>query len=85
MFDFWGVTMKKAAFTYEIVQHIATLAESGYRTKELNLVSYDGAAPKFDLRLWMHFDTGAKMGKGITLTQDELLALRDVLNDVEVL
>ena len=47
------------------------------------MVSYDGAAPKYDLRVWMHFDTGLKMGKGITLDADELRALRDVLNGLE--
>ena len=70
-------------FKYEITKRIATLKETGYRTKELNMVSYDGAAPKYDLRVWMHFDTGLKMGKGITLDADELRALRDVLNGLE--
>lgn len=70
-------------FTYEITEHIATFKEAGYRTKELNLVSYNGAEPKYDLRIWMHFDTGLKMGKGITLDADELRALRDVLNGLE--
>lgn len=70
-------------FKHEITKRIATLKEAGYRTKELNMVSYDGAAPKYDLRVWMHFDTGLKMGKGITLDADELRALRDVLNGLE--
>lgn len=70
-------------FKYEITKRIAILKEAGYRTKELNMVSYDGAAPKYDLRVWMHFDTGLKMGKGITLDADELRALRDVLNGLE--
>lgn len=70
-------------FTYEITERIATLKEAGYRTKELNLVSYSGAAPKYDLRVWMHFEEGTKMGKGITLDADELRALRDVLNGLE--
>ena len=77
--------MAKKEFTYEIKNHIATLKEAGYRTKELNMVSYNGAAPKYDLRIWMRFDEGLKMGKGITLDADEVRALRDVLNDLEVL
>ena len=66
-------------FKYEITKRIATLKEAGYRTKELNMVSYDGAAPKYDLRVWMHFDTGLKMGKGITLSDDELEKLKQLL------
>lgn len=73
----------KKQFTYEITEHIATLKEAGYRTKELNLISYSGAKPKYDLRVWMHLDEGTKMGKGITLEADELRGLRDVLNGME--
>ncbi len=70
-------------FDYEITQHIVTLKEAGYRTKELNMVAYNGAAPKYDIRVWMHFDEGIKMGKGITLDADEARALRDALNGLE--
>lgn len=70
-------------FKYEITKRIVTLKEAGYRTKELNMISYDGAAPRYDLRVWMHFDTGLKMGKGITLDADELRTLRDALNGLE--
>ena len=73
----------KKEFTYEITEHIVTLKEAGYRTKELNKVSYNGAAPKYDLRVWMHFDEGLKMGKGIVLDADELRALRDAINALE--
>ena len=73
----------KTSFTYEITKKLCVLKEAGYRTKELNMVSYNGAEPKYDLRLWMHFDEGTKMGKGITLDADELRTLRDALNGLE--
>ena len=39
-------------FSYEIKEEIAVLSTSSKGwTKELNLVSYNGAAPKFDIRL----------------------------------
>lgn len=54
----------------EIVIEIAVLSESdsGY-TKEINLVSWNGAKPKYDIRSWS--PGREKCGKGITLTEDE--------------
>ena len=63
---------------YEIQKEIAVLSESakGWR-KELNLVSWNGAAPKYDLRDWA--PGHEKMGKGVTLNEDEVKALKDAL------
>ena len=64
---------------HEIVIEIAVLSksDSGY-TKEVNLVSWNGAKPKYDIRSWS--PDREKCGKGITLTEDEakhlLLALK---------
>lgn len=64
----------------EIITEVAVLAESdsGY-TKEINLVSWNGAKPKYDIRSWS--PGREKCGKGITLTEDEakklLLALQN--------
>ena len=57
-------------FSYEIVEEIAILSENnkGWR-KELNLVSWNGRPPKFDLRDWA--PDHEKMGKGLTLTNEE--------------
>jgi hypothetical protein len=48
---------------------------------ELNKVSWNGQKAKYDLRRWT--DGHQKMSKGITLSEDELLALRDFLNEME--
>ncbi|MCD3491214.1 YdbC family protein [Streptococcus equi] len=58
-------------FTFKIEEHLLTLSESdkGW-TKELNRVSFNGAEPKWDIRTWSPDHT--KMGKGITLTNEEL-------------
>ncbi len=68
-------------FKFEIVQSIAVLStdKSGW-SRELNLVSYNGAAPKYDIRSWdpQH----EKMGKGITLTKEELVMLKSVLDEL---
>lgn len=70
-------------FTYEIKQNIGVLSDTGTLATELNLISYNDAAPKFDLRKWRVIDGQKKMQKGITMTREELLALRDLLNSME--
>ena len=66
-------------FSYEVKEHIATLSENitGNYTVELNRISYNGAAPKLDLRKWDR--ANGKMLKGITLTDEEAAALKDAL------
>lgn len=59
-----------AEFTFEIEEHFITLSENdkGW-TKELNRVSFNGAPAKWDIRTWSPDHT--KMGKGVTLTNEE--------------
>ena len=59
---------------YEIVKEIAVLStsESGY-TKEINLIAWNGNAPKYDIRSFS--PNREKCGKGVTLTADEAAAL----------
>ncbi|MGC6769258.1 YdbC family protein [Enterococcus sp. LJL128] len=68
-------------FSYEIVEEIAVLSENakGWR-KELNLVSWNDRPPKFDLRDWA--PDHEKMGKGITLTNEEFETLRETLKSM---
>ncbi|HJS18819.1 MAG TPA: YdbC family protein [Anaerolineales bacterium] len=64
---------------YEIVMQLGVLSLSGSGwTKELNLVSWNGRDPKYDIRDWS--GDHSKMGRGVTLTREELLALKYVLN-----
>ena len=72
-----------ADIKYEIVRKIGVLStsSSGW-AKELNLVSWNDREPKYDLRDWS--GDGIKMGKGVTLLREELLALRDLLNGMEI-
>ena len=66
---------------YEIKEEIAVLSESakGWR-KELNLISWNGAEPKYDLRDWA--PEHEKMGKGVTLTKEEARKLAEALNGI---
>ena len=72
----------KEAFEYEVVEHIATLKECTHDTfKELNLISFNGAEPKLDIRLWRRIGSEEKMLKGITLTVDEASILLEALQN----
>lgn len=66
---------------YDIKQHIACLSEekSGW-IKELNLVSWNGNEEKYDIRAWSA--DHSKMSKGITLNKNEIMALKEVLDDL---
>ena len=68
-------------FSYEIVEEIAVLSENnkGWR-KELNLVSWNGRPPKFDLRDWA--PDQEKMGKGLTLTNEEFEQLQKAIENM---
>lgn len=69
---------------YEIEKEIGVISESAKGwTKELNLISWNGKKAKYDLRDWS--PEHEKMGKGITLTIDELKTLRKLLNEIEIL
>ena len=67
-----------AAPKYEIIKSIAVLSteKSGW-TKELNLIAWNGKTPKYDIRSWS--PDHQKMGKGVTLSEDELSALKAAL------
>ena len=72
-----------ADIKYEIKETIGILSESakGWR-KELNLVSWNDKEAKYDLRDWS--PEHDKMGKGATLSKEELVKLRETLNEMEL-
>jgi hypothetical protein len=68
---------------YEIIKNIGVLSKSASGwAKELNLISWNDRDPKYDLRDWSGDHT--KMGKGVTLSKEELSALKDLLNSIEL-
>jgi hypothetical protein len=68
---------------YELKEEIGVISEDarGWH-KELNLVSWNDHPPKYDIRDWSV--DHAKMGKGVTLTGEEIKQLRDILNKIEI-
>ena len=73
--------MERTQFEYEIKQHIATLTEDkdAEYQKQLNIVSWKGAKPSLDLRLWRITEEGARPLKGLTLTVEEAGRLYNAL------
>lgn len=71
--------MSNNSFSYEIKERLGVLSQSenGDFTTEINLISYNGATPKVDIRKWDRRTD--KMLKGITLTREEAVALKDTL------
>ena len=66
-------------FKYEVVEGIAVLSEASKGwTKELNLISWNDREPKYDIREWS--PDGSKMGKGITLSDEEVAVLKKALD-----
>ena len=68
---------------FKIIQRIGVLSETGSGwSKQLNLISWNDQEAKYDLRQWA--PDGENMGKGVTLSKKELLALRELLNRLEL-
>ena len=68
---------------YEIIKNIGVLSKSASGwAKEVNLISWNDRDAKYDIREWSA--DHEKMGKGVTLSKEELLALKELLNNIEL-
>ena len=68
---------------YEIIKKIGVLSKSASKwTKEINLISWNDEDAIYDIREWS--PDRNKRGKGVSLTKEELLALKELLNSVEL-
>ncbi len=72
---------KDREITFELVENIGVFGKDtkGW-TRELNRVAWNGGPAKFDVRNWD--DKHQKMGRGVTLTQEELSEFRNLLKDL---
>ena len=67
-----------ADIKYDIIEELGVISESSKGwTKELNLISWNGGAPKYDIRDWA--PEHEKMGKGVTLTKEEMEQLKKLI------
>lgn len=72
-----------AGIKFDILKEYGVISEnkSGW-TKELNLISWNGRNGKFDIRDWD--PEHDKMGKGVTLSKEELIKLKEILNEMDL-
>ena len=69
--------------TWDVKKTLGIIGEgSGGWKKEVNIVSWNERAPKIDIRPWD--GEHKKMGKGITLSKDEVLKLKEILNSLDM-
>ena len=70
-------------FSYEITEQVGILSQNinGW-SRQINLISWNGRAPKYDIRDWA--PGNEKMGKGISLSMEELQILKDILNSMDI-
>jgi len=66
---------------YDRVEEIGVLPENakGWK-KEINLISWNDGEAKYDIRDWA--PEHEKMGKGTTLSKNELLKLKELLESI---
>ena len=70
-------------FSFSIEKQIGVIShgKGGWQV-ELNLVSWSGREAKYDIRSWS--PDHQKMGKGVTLTNEELNSLKTLLGNIEI-
>ena len=68
-------------FNFEGEHLIVSEGSKGWNL-ELNKISWNNNPAKYDLRSWS--PDHQKMGKGVTLSTEELKKLRDLLNSIEI-
>ena len=70
----------KITFTIEEELGELSVASNGWK-KQLTYTSWNGRNPKFDLRSWS--DDHNAMTKGLTLTKEEMVKLKEILNTID--
>ncbi len=73
----------RGEFKFEIIKELGVVLSTGRSgwNREINLVSWNGAAPKLDIRDWS--PEHDKMGKGLSMTSEEVAILKEFLADYD--
>ena len=68
----------ESQITYKVERQVGVLSEDnkGWR-KELNMVSWNEAKPRHEIRCWS--PDHSRMGKGLAFTKEELASLANIL------
>lgn len=80
--------MRLENFEYEIIKECGIISEIGRETLELNVIRYNNANPKYDLRKWEgghpELKYGKLMKKGLTMDADQLYFLKETLDGMNL-
>lgn len=79
--------MKYTSDDFKITEHVSTLSENEYISIEVNMVSLKDSYPRMDIRKWLKATEKGSLKRplgGITLYDDEVEKLRDLLNGIEL-
>ena len=72
-----------ADFKFDIKNTLGTISENAKGWKrEVNLMTWNNKKAKVDIREWD--EKHEQMGKGITLSKEELKQLKDILNGINI-
>lgn len=72
-----------AEIKFELKEEIGVISENAKGwTKEINLISWNDNAAKYDIREWN--PDHDRMTKGLTFTKDEIMELRNILNGLDL-
>lgn len=68
---------------FEILDHIGVLSQNQYGwAKEINVISWNGKRPKFDIREWSPDHT--HMSRGLTFSEHEMKNLQKAIAEKEL-
>ena len=73
-------------FEYKLIDKLATISTHNNITKELNIIAFGSGEPVYDLRTWDRSKDRMlnRMLKGISFTKDELVELKQILENIDV-
>ena len=73
-------------FEYKLIDKLATICTHNNITKELNIIAFGSGEPVYDLRKWDRSKDRMlnRMLKGISFTKDELVELKQILENIDV-
>jgi hypothetical protein len=75
--------MAAKEITYDIIEHVGVLSSSSRGwNREVNIVSWNKADPKLDIRDWA--PDHSKMGKGLSLKNEEVALLKVLLDEFDL-
>jgi seryl-tRNA synthetase family protein len=72
-------------FTYDVVEHLGNFVKHDNYSKEINKVAWNGRPPIYDIRGWHIGKDGIKPPlKGISMSKEDLIALRNLLQSIDI-